>query len=443
MKCGKKPIKIIAVIFAIVITFQPSFGLKAQTTADQTLELQRQLEAIQAEIAQYEKQLTQVSSQKNTLNKKINELKVQQNKVAAQIKQTLLTLKKIEVQLNVVETDITLRQKKLANLQEQLGHVVKLLNEKDRLSLVLVLLSQPTIGGFFNELGKYHKIIFSLGDLTKQIQTEKKNLEDQETALGVKHEEQSNFINIKNLQSVQLTQTLTERKDLLEQTKAKESDYQAELADRKKRATEIKNRIYDLLGVGQQVTFGQAVTIAQSVSGMVGIRAPFLLAILTQESNLGKNVGTCNRPGDPPEKGWRVIMKPERDQERFVTITSELNKNPDITPVSCPMKDSKGKQVGWGGAMGPAQFIPSTWLGYRSKVTAITGKSANPWDIRDAFIAAAIKLKADGAGSQSGEWAAAMKYFSGSTNIRYRFYGDNVVATAKKYEQDIADLTVK
>ena len=90
--------------------------------------------------------------------------------------------------------------------------------------------------------------------------------------------------------------------------------------------------------------------------------------------------------------------------------------------------------------MGPAQFIPSTWMGYRDKVTAITGKSANPWDIRDAFLAAALLLKASGAGSESGEWAAAMRYFSGSTNPRFRFYGDSVVSLAEKYQEDIDNL---
>ena len=90
--------------------------------------------------------------------------------------------------------------------------------------------------------------------------------------------------------------------------------------------------------------------------------------------------------------------------------------------------------------MGPAQFIPSTWLGYKNRVSAITGKTADPWDIRDAFLAAAIKLAADGGTSEGGEWAAAMRYFSGTTNTAYRFYGDNVVAQTAKYESDINQL---
>ena len=136
-------------------------------------------------------------------------------------------------------------------------------------------------------------------------------------------------------------------------------------------------------------------------------------------------------------------MKPSRDHEPFLAITAELGMDPDITPVSCPMRDSRGNQIGWGGAMGPAQFIPSTWMGYKDKVSAVTGKSANPWDIRDAFIAAAIKLKAGGAGTIDGEWAAAMIYFSGSTNTRYRFYGDSVVALANQYQNDINTLNAQ
>ena len=116
-----------------------------------------------------------------------------------------------------------------------------------------------------------------------------------------------------------------------------------------------------------------------------------------------------------------------------------------VQPVSLPGVPSQigdGSQLGWGGAMGPAQFIPSTWMGYKDKVAALTGKNPpNPWDIRDAFAAAAIKLTSGGAdGSYQGNWNAAMRYFSGSTNVKYRFYGDNVMATAAKYQNDIADL---
>ena len=255
-----------------------------------------------------------------------------------------------------------------------------------------------------------------------------------------KRDEENNLLAIKSLQEKQLTGSVSEQSTLLKITKGKESAYQANLKASQAEVAAIKSRMYQLLEVSAQINFGQAVQIAEWASSETGVRAAFLLAILTQESNFGKNVGTCNRAGDPPSKSWRVVMKPDRDQAPFKQITSELGMNIDTTPVSCPMKDKSGNQIGWGGAMGPAQFIPSTWMGYRGKVAAVTGKAANPWDIRDAFLAAAIKLKDGGATTQSGEWAAAMKYFSGGTNPAYSFYGDNVVATAAQYASDIAKL---
>ncbi len=415
----------------------------ASLSKQETAELQKELEAIQAEIDQYEKELLQVKSEKNTLTKKISALKLQQSKITLQIKQTNLNLQSLEVQLGVVQNDIQARQLKISQTQTQMAELIRRLNKKDRYFLLEILANSKSLSDYFSQLSAYRQITESLGVMVQEVISEAAVLAEDEVKLSDQREDQQNFIAIANLQNHQLSQTLAERNNILNQTKNKESNYQALLSDKQTKVNEIKSRLYDLLGVSKAVTFGEAVTIAQWARSFTGVRTAFLLAILTQESNLGKNVGTCNRPGDPPAKSWKVIMKPDRDQEPFKQITAELGMDPEITPVSCPMKDKNGKQLGWGGAMGPAQFIPSTWLGYRAKVSAITGKTANPWDIRDAFLAAAILLKANGAGSEAGEWAAAMKYFSGSTNARYRFYADNVLATADKYEQDIKDLNIE
>jgi len=456
---------VLVVSFVFLQPFNFSYALEVAAT-EQTEQLQQELKAIEDEIAQYEKQLSGVSVEKNTLNKKINELKLQQSKINSQIKQTNLNLKKTESQLDIVEADIKVKQQSILVLQEKISAFIQTINKKDNYPALAIFVTNQDIGGFFKEMVEYRKIIKGLDEVSKEAMNEKKALEEAEAKLSENREDQKNLLSIKSLQNQELSGTLSERTTLLQATKEKESNYQAALTDRKKLAAEIKSRIYELLGYGSQVTFGQAVSIAQTVSDQTGVRASFLLAVLTQESNLGKNVGTCNRAGDSAAKSWKEIMPGplhyanyvkngkscngaetpcsyRDDQAAFLSITKELGMDPDTTPVSCPMRDSKGNRIGFGGAMGPAQFIPTTWLGYRAKVSAFTGKAANPWDIRDAFIAAALKLKNDGAGSVSGEWAAAMKYFSGSTNTAYRFYGDNVVATAKKYQQDIEDLNVK
>ena len=92
--------------------------------------------------------------------------------------------------------------------------------------------------------------------------------------------------------------------------------------------------------------------------------------------------------------------------------------------------------------MGPAQFIPSTWSSYRNRLATIIGRPADPWNIRDAFMAAGLYLSDYGAAKQTkiAEGKAALIYFSGSSNSRYRFYSDSVLAIAAGYESDIKAL---
>jgi hypothetical protein len=77
-------------------------------------------------------------------------------------------------------------------------------------------------------------------------------------------------------------------------------------------------------------------------------------------------------------------------------------------------------------------------MGYLSKIQTAVGHYPNPWDIRDAMTAAAIKLSADGASAQTStaECTAAKRYFGGN----YQFYCDSVLRIATGYEQDIADI---
>lgn len=437
-----KPIIFIFVLFFFFGFSQAIFADSSQLAQaqDEQMKLQAQLLDIENQISQIQQQLNSIKGQKNTLQNKIKQLQKQQAALNLQIRATNLRIAELGGQITATQTAINQNILKSQELQKQLAGLIREIYQQDDYPFLYTVLSQSKLSDTVAEIASYSSVTESLRGVLEQTKQVKQQLDQEQQNLVQQQDDAKNFLSIKTLQQQQLAGSVDEQNFLLSETKGREADYQITLNDTQKRANEIRGRLYQLLGVSSQITFGEAVTIAQWSSQQTGVRAAFLLAILTQESNLGKNVGTCNRPGDGPEKSWKVVMKPDRDQQPFLQITQELGMDPDITPVSCPMRDSKGRQVGWGGAMGPAQFIPSTWMGYKDQVTAVTGKPANPWDIRDAFMAAAIKLKAGGAGTVDGEWAAAMRYFSGSTNTKYRFYGDNVVSIANQYQSDIEAL---
>lgn len=434
----KKCIIIVLTVVMIVLVFpKPVHG-----TIEEQEKLQEELKSIEVEIGKLEKDLTTTKGEKKTLANKIQQLKQEQNKIKLQIQSTALHITDLENKIEVTRSNIEKNQEKSDSLKNNLGALLRLLYQRNHEAVAFQLILEGRFSDAVTEVRNLEKLSDSIGDLLDQAKKVRKDLEIEKEKYAADQEDASELLKLTTAQESALGGKLADQNKLLKDTQGKEANYQDLLQGNKKRAAEIKSRIYELLDVGTQITFGEAVNIADWVGKQTGVNTSFLLAILTQESNLGKNVGTCNRLGDPPEKSWKVIMKPERDQVPFVAITKELEKDPDITPVSCPMRNKDGSQLGWGGAMGPAQFIPSTWVRYKDKVAAVTGNSpADPWDIRDAFIASALLLKANGAdGTRDGNWKAAMRYFSGGTDPKYSFYGDNVMALADKYEEDIASL---
>lgn len=415
---------------------------QSQSLQDQRAQLERQLRAVEAQITQNKRNLTTVRSQKNTLANKISQLNIQKRGLLLKIQATSISLDESAVALSQIQYQIDQNQQQISNLQKHIAVIIQELWKQNQTSWFNIIFTANSFSDFYNNLHSLENVSVNLNTLSASLNTQEQQLNQNQQLLSNRREEQQNLAAIIGLQKDQVSQNIQDQNTLLTETKGQEANYQRLLKKNRAQAAAIRNRIYSLATVAtnQQITFGQAVAIAETTSRATGVRAALLLAILTQESNLGKNVGTCNRAGDPPSKSWKVVMKPSRDQGPFKQITNELGLDINTTPISCPMHDKHGKQIGWGGAMGPAQFIPSTWMGYKDKISAITGHPANPWNIKDAFLAAAIKLRADGATSLKGEWAAAMRYFSGGTNPAYSFYGDSVVAQAAKYQKDIDEI---
>ena len=126
---------------------------------------------------------------------------------------------------------------------------------------------------------------------------------------------------------------------------------------------------------------------------------------------------------------------------------------PDAVPVSAK------PSYGWGGAMGPSQFIPSTWAIYSGYVRSgaswvynksqdvirqLTGKGSpsDPYNNQDAFMATSLLMRDNGAaaGTYSTERLAALRYFAGwanASNPSYAFYGDGVMQHTARIQQEI------
>jgi len=444
VRSSKALIIIVAAVFLVfgsvaapTIFTHASGDATSTTTADTTAErnqLQDQLQQLEGQIDQYEGQITSYQQQGSTLNGQISELNAKIAKLNLQIQATTLTITELDQEIASTQSQITVTQADVEEKQAAMGTLLQTLYESDQTSLIETFLKNPELSDFWNDTQSLALLQDNLRVQVQQITDLQTQLQGQEQEFVASKSDAASAAQYQQAQAAEVAGTKTQKTQLLTATKGQESKYQALLAVTQASAAQIRNRIFQLLG-GGQLSFEDAYQYAKLASGATGIDPSFILAILDRESALGQNVGQCN---------YKTAMSPS-NIPTFLQITSQLNLDPDTMMVSCANADGA-----YGGAMGPAQFEPSTWELYASAVSGVTGDNPpSPWNNADAFAATALYLK-DGMTGCEGVYSAlidqerctAAKYYAGSRWKNYLWtYGEAVVERAEGFAADIKTIT--
>jgi membrane-bound lytic murein transglycosylase B len=333
---------------------------------------------------------------------------------------------------------------KIEREHESLAQLLRNTNEFDNENIVHLLLStDESISNFYSDFESYASIkqaVKNSVDVIRGVKTQteiaKQDLEKKQNA------ETDAKVELESAQE-KVAQSETEKRKLLTLSKQTEAAYQKLAAEKRAQADKIRSALFPLRD-SAAIPFGTALLYAENAAKKTGVRPAFVLAILKQESNMGENVGSCVianlTTGETKGVTYGTIfpngIHPTRDLPLLQTIVTALGRNPLTTRVSCPYNG------GYGGAMGPTQFIPSTWNGMSSRVASALGKSmADPWNPEDAIMASSMYLGDLGAGigGYTAERTAALKYYAGGnwnkpTNA---FYGNSVMAITVKMQTDI------
>ena len=403
-----------------------SLSVHAETEAQRRARLQRELAQVEAQIKEQEKLVSALSHERRSLERDVKLIDAQVRKSELAIKQRNYSIIKLQSEIKKLNGKLGNLDEKLKEGKDYLARIFRKTQELDDYSLVELFLNKGSINEVLRELNNYNSINRALQGYFKDISETKSSIQERKKSLEAKKAEERRLRELQALEKRKIEQKKKEKAHILRITKGKESEYKKVLEYQRRTAADIRAALFSLRDT-KGIKFGAAYKYAKEASAKTGVSPALILAILTQETNLGKNVGTGN---------WKVDMRP-KDRPIFKKLMAELGFNPDKMPVS------KKPWYGWGGAMGPAQFIPSTWILYKDRLARITGENPpNPWNPRTAFFATALLMKDNGAdaGTRSAERLAALRYFAGWKNARkpaYAFYGDGVMEFRDKYQRQI------
>jgi len=308
------------------------------------------------------------------------------------------------------------------------------------------LLVKKDLSQFFQEASNIETVQKDINQSLDDLAVLKDQLQKEKDDLEAKREDQLSLKALAQIQEQNIESQKAQKAALLAQTKGQEANYQKLIQSKQQAIAAIRSQIQYLGKSG--VTAEDAVKYATLAAGRTGIRTAFLLGLLEVETGRRYEEGIITAGSHTGDGNWQTDLyqcyinlgKPsaaEKQKAAFLQITSALGYSPDNMPVS------RKPSYGCGGAMGPAQFLPTTWLSYQDRVASLTGHNPpDPWKVEDGFTAAALYLADTGARAKTktAELRAAKAYISGSpscTQYICNFYSSEVLRIAALIEPNL------
>ena len=428
-------------LFLAIIISSKIYYSSAQSVDQTRAALQNELKILEQQIAEQQKIIATTQAQGASLSRDISVL---QSKINAK----QLEIRKIDGTITNLSSQILDKNIELGNLSNTLEKQQQALSGSFRNmakfygsnNFVTFILADKSLSQFFENINKLSDLqnainnnVAKIRNTTDQVNQVKSDLEDnKESQLALKNQQK--------IEQAQIAATKSQKNTLLKETKGQESVYKKQLSDKQAQAAKIRTALFKFAGGGTAaIPFGDALNYAKDAELKTGVPSAFVLAILTQESALGANVGKCYLSDTSTGAGYNInsgtkypnVMKASRDVPVFLEITSSMGLDPLKTVVSCPIPSAGG----FGGAMGPAQFIPSTW-----KEVARQIDISNPWNANDAILASSRYLANLGAkNSYLSQIRAACRYYgTGGSNCSY---GRSVLSKVPAIQSNIDYLT--
>lgn len=419
-------------------------NVSAQSTQEsERAKLEAEYNALLKEIAEWEKTLATQKKESGTITGDIKILTSKIEKAKSEVKAKTIAINNLTKEINTKNSRISSLEERIQREKESLAQLIRKTNEYSDTTVVHLILGEDSLSSFYANNDSYATLRTSIKESLDEIETAKAETEEEKKALQEKQDAELNEKMALEKSKKEIEKSESEKKQLLSISKNKEASYQQILSQRQARAAQIRAALFPLRD-STAISFGDALEFAKLASKNTGVRPALVLAILEQESYYGKNIGSCYLKDTTTGAGvgkntgtpFANVMKPTRDVTPFLEITKKLGRDPFTTPVSCPLS------IGYGGAMGPSQFIPSTWKLFENRIASSVGvATADPWIPYHAITATSLYLKdlGAGAGTYTAERNAACRYYGGGsacTSITST-YGNQVMSKASAIQANI------
>ena len=437
-------IQVSVAVYALTLSlvFYPVSNLLANSKLEET---RKNLNQELTKIDDLSKSKQETDIQVRTLSKEIDSLDKEIDSAQKSLDTTNQDIESIQAELSETRSYISTLEQTIRAQKALIREYVSSLYVQKDVSLFEVILSQDQLSDLLGSVQKTGVMQDSITESITLISAKEKEIVAEKKHLFDKEEELMALKQSQERQKSLLQQTQEDKETLLAQTKGQQSEYEALLKESFATKQNLLNSIRVLGGADGRpgaISLEEAYALAAANASRLGnrLRPEYLVGVMKIESGLGGNVGRSfykdSLSGCAAREGNTTKLNFTKEEQSFEKITSALG-IPLTQPVSgCPYP----KYIGTGGAMGPAQIMPATWLGYEARLRELKGGAAvNPWTMEDAMLAMGMVLlgkvgNQSIAGNEELERRAALCYLGGC-NVKNMWYADKVLNEAARTKE--------
>ena len=358
-------------IFSLVsFIFQSELVL----AADDEEEIQDDIEDLVDEKKDLEKDAEKTLTEIEAVNREISNTQVVIQKTNQTIEQYEEIIEEKEKKIKTKEENIKFKQQILAEYLR--------LSRRNRLEIGLITFDfQKDLGDYLREIESFEDFQAKIGEALIVIEKEKSDVIEEKEDVEDKKDEKEKILETQKSQKQYLVYQENQKQSVLARTKSSISEVKSKISRLKTELSALLGEGYDTDDIKDAIKYANKKT---------GVSKGFLFGMLSMESGLGRYTGGCY---------YKESNMNDARKDYFKDICEELDYNYKKQKVSCPPASYNGT----GGAMGVAQFMSDTWMGYKDKIAGATGHNPpDPWSLVDGVMAMALKLENDGA-TESGD----------------------------------------
>jgi len=233
-----------AAIFSMLFFSWPANAALTDDLQNEINQKQSQIQELEKQIAQYQTMVKNTKTQGTTLKNEIYRMETQIKKLEAEVRLTQTKISEASLRIQGLASDILTQNTELEKQKNNLGQILRQINEYDQTSPVEIVLSNTNFSDILNQAqyaanlqSGIQQKLESIKSLKTQLEKQKTESETQKAALeGLKKE--------LNGRTSVLDNQKDEKDDLLKTTKNQEKQYQATLTALEKQQKQIEDEIF-------------------------------------------------------------------------------------------------------------------------------------------------------------------------------------------------------